>query len=69
LLFTLGSTVLPAAKLTLLALSEVFFAPLWVWIFLDEAVRQQTLMGGSILVLAIIWNIMTDQRRALPTPE
>jgi drug/metabolite transporter (DMT)-like permease len=69
LLFTLGSTVLPAAKLTLLALSEVFFAPLWVWIFLDEAVRQQTLMGGSILVLAIIWNIMTDQRRVLPTPE
>ena len=67
LLFTLGSTVLPAAKLTLLALSEVFFAPLWVWIFLDEAVRQQTLMGGSILVLAIIWNIMADQRRALPT--
>ena len=62
LLFTLGSTALPAAKLTLLSLSEVFFAPLWVWIFLGEAVKSQTLIGGVMLILAIIWNIMTDQK-------
>ena len=60
LLFTLGSRVLPAAKLTLLSLSEVFFAPLWVWIFLGEAVSVQTLIGGGILVLAIVWNIIAE---------
>ena len=60
LLFTLGSRVLPAAKLTLLSLSEVFFAPLWVWIFLGEAVSGQTLIGGGILVLAIVWNIIAE---------
>lgn len=67
LLFTLGSRVLPAAKLTLLSLSEVFFAPLWVWIFLGEGVSGQTLMGGGILVLAIVWNIVADQRLVIPT--
>jgi drug/metabolite transporter (DMT)-like permease len=57
LLFTLGSKSLPAAKMTLLALSEVFFAPLWVWLFLDERIPLQTLIGGSVILLAIIWNL------------
>ena len=58
LLFTIGSKTLPAAKLTLLALSEVFFAPLWVWLFLDETIPLQTLIGGSVILLAIIWNVI-----------
>ena len=57
LLFTLGSKTLPAAKMTLLALSEVFFAPLWVWLFLNERIPLQTLIGGSVILLAIIWNL------------
>ncbi|MDA9949450.1 DMT family transporter [Paracoccaceae bacterium] len=57
LLFTLGSKTLPAAKMTLLALSEVFFAPLWVCLFLDERIPLQTLIGGSVILLAIIWNV------------
>ena len=57
LLFTLGSKTLPAAKMTLLALSEVFFAPLWVWLFLNERIPLQTLIGGSVILLAIIWNV------------
>ena len=58
LLFTLGSRVLTAASLALLSLSEVFFAPLWVWIFLDETIKEHTLLGGGVLLLAIVWNIM-----------
>ena len=58
LLFTVGSKTLPAAKLTLLALSEVFFAPLWVWLFLDEKIPLQTLVGGSVILFAIIWNVV-----------
>ena len=57
LLFTLGSKTLPAAKMTLLALSEVFFAPLWVWLFLNERTPLQTLIGGSVILLAIILNV------------
>ena len=58
LFFTLGSKTLPAAKLTLLALSEVFFAPLWVWLFLDETIPSQTLIGGVFILFAIIWNVV-----------
>ncbi len=68
-LFTLGSRVLPAANLTLLSLSEVFFAPLWVWIFLDETIREQTLLGGGVLLLAIVWNIIADKRQAVPAQK
>ena len=58
LLFTIGSKTLPAAKLTLLALSEVFFAPLWVWLFLDEKIPLQTLLGGSVILIAIMLNVV-----------
>ncbi len=63
LLFTIGSKTLPAAKLTLLALSEVFFAPLWVWLFLDEKIPLQTLIGGSVILFAIIWNVVGKQSK------
>ena len=68
-LFTLGSRVLTAASLALLSLSEVFFAPLWVWIFLDEAINEHTLLGGGILLLAIVWNIIADKRQAVPAQK
>ena len=66
LLFTLGSKTLPAAKMTLLALSEVFFAPLWVWLFLNERIPLQTLIGGSVILLAIIWNVAGKNSQTKP---
>lgn len=55
-LYTLGSRSVPAADLALLAMLEVILGPFWVWIFLGETVNFRTLMGGSILLLAIIFN-------------
>ena len=66
LLFTIGSKTLPAAKLTLLALSEVFFAPLWVWLFLDEKIPMQTLVGGIVILFAIIWNVVGKKSQTKP---
>jgi DME family drug/metabolite transporter len=66
LLFTLGSKTLPAAKMTLLALSEVFFAPLWVWLFLNERIPLQTLIGGIVILLAIIWNVAGKNSQTEP---
>lgn len=65
-LFTIGSKTMPAAKMTLLALSEVFFAPLWVWLFLEEKVPFQTLIGGGIILFAIIWNASGTKPQANP---
>ena len=54
--YTLGSKSVPAAELTLLSLSEVLLGPFWVWLFLGEKASQLTLLGGSLLFAAIIYN-------------
>ena len=56
LLYTLGSKVVPAAQATLLSLVEVLLAPLWVWLLLDETVSRGTLIGGAVLLAAVLLN-------------
>lgn len=54
--YTIGSKVVPAAELTLLSMTEVLLGPIWVWIFIGETVSANILLGGTILMLAIIGN-------------
>ena len=54
LLYTAGSRVVPAAQSTLLSLVEVLLAPVWVWLFLGETVSRGTLIGGAVLLAAVV---------------
>ena len=65
-LYTLGSKTVPAAELTLLSLAEVVLGPLWVWLFIGEVTTQNTLIGGAILLAAIIGNAVSGARRKPP---
>ncbi len=65
-LYTLGSKTVPAAELTLLSMAEVLLGPLWVWLFLGETVTKFTLVGGSILLVAIAGNAISGARRKPP---
>ena len=56
ILFTLGSRVVPAAQATLISLVEVLLAPVWAWAFLNEIVTTGTLIGGSVLLAAVLMN-------------
>ena len=56
ILYTAGSKTVPAAELTLLSLSEVLLGPIWVWLMLGEKATNFTLIGGTILLIAIIYN-------------
>lgn len=56
ILFTLGSRVVPAAQATLISLVEVLLAPVWAWAFLGEDVATDTLIGGAVLLAAVILN-------------
>ena len=56
ILYTAGSKTVPAAELTLLSLSEVLLGPIWVWLILGEKATNFTLIGGTILLIAIIYN-------------
>lgn len=62
-LYTLGSKALRAADLTLLSNLEVLLAPLWVWLFLGETAGQATLIGGLVLLAAVIANGLLGLRR------
>ena len=65
--FTLGSKTVPAAELTLLTLGEVLLAPVWVWLFLGETVGSNMLIGGSVLLGALVINAVSGLRRKPPS--
>ena len=65
-LYTIGSKTLAAADLTLLSLAEVVLGPFWVWFFLGEVASNNTLVGGSILLIAIVANALTGKRKKPP---
>jgi len=64
--YTLGSRTIQAAELALLSLAEVLLGPFWVWIFLGETITLNTLMGGAVLLIAIVGNAVSGKRRNPP---
>jgi drug/metabolite transporter (DMT)-like permease len=51
---TLGARLIPAAQVGLITLLEVALGPLWVWLALDERPGAPTLIGGAVVVAAIV---------------
>lgn len=66
ILYTLGSRSLPAAELALLSLAEVLLGPIWVWLFLNETASTNTIIGGAVLLIAIVGNAVSGKRRKPP---
>lgn len=64
--FTAGAKRLTAAEATLLSLSEVVLAPIWVWLILDETPTEATLIGGAVLLSAMLLQASTGLRRRPP---
>jgi DME family drug/metabolite transporter len=62
-LYTIGSRTLSAAELTLLSLSEPLLAPFWVWLVVAEVPETLTLVGGAILMAAIVFQALAGARR------
>jgi drug/metabolite transporter (DMT)-like permease len=53
-LFTMGSRHLTSVELPLVAMTEPVLAPLWVWMVLGETVGPTTLLGGAIVLGAVM---------------
>ncbi|WP_170327531.1 DMT family transporter [Ruegeria arenilitoris] len=66
ILYTIGSRGLPAAELVLLSLAEVLLGPVWVWLFLGETATVNTLLGGGVLLVAIVGNAISGKRPRPP---
>ena len=54
ILITLASRSVPSAQVPLLALSETALSPLWVWLVVGEVPATATLLGGAIVLAAVI---------------
>ncbi|MCV2874319.1 DMT family transporter [Defluviimonas sp. WL0050] len=65
-IYTVGSRVVGAAELGLLAMVEVMLAPVWVWLILAESASTGTFVGGAILLAAIAFNAATGMRHRPP---
>ncbi len=65
-IYTIGSRIVPAAELSLLAMTEVLLGPFWVWIFVGETAGLLTWIGGAVLLSAIVGNALSGLRRAPP---
>lgn len=62
-LYTFGSKALPTAELTLISSIENILAPIWVWLLLGETASQATLIGGAMVLLAVMGNAVMGARR------
>jgi len=62
----IGARSTPAAVVGLLMLFETLLGPLWVYIFLNEIPPMSVFIGGSIIVIAVIFKTL-EQRNSNPT--
>ena len=51
---TIGSRTTRSVTVGLLMLTETLFAPLWVWLFINETPPISVFIGGSIIILALV---------------
>jgi drug/metabolite transporter (DMT)-like permease len=63
LLITLGTRRVPAAEVPLLALTEVVLAPIWVWLWVSEVPGHLTLLGGAVVLAAVLVQAIVRLRR------
>ena len=64
IVFTAGSRNVPAADLMLISLLEMILAPLWVWLFIAESPASLTMVGGTLVIGAVVAQALVGGRRA-----
>ncbi|NBV03116.1 MAG: DMT family transporter [Acidimicrobiia bacterium] len=67
-LFNLGHRSVPTAQISLLIMTEVVLAPLWVWIWPGETPATATLIGGALVIGAVVYQIASADRVPLRQP-
>ena len=66
-LLTIGARLIPAGQVALITLLEIVLGPLWVWLFLAERPSASTLVGGAIVLGAVLVEV-TAQPEPPPAP-
>jgi len=72
-MFVTGARLIPSALAALISTMEPVFGPVWVWLIHSEVPVPRTLIGGTVVFLAliahIVWQWRQSRRMALPLPN
>ena len=64
-LYTLGARYLHPARAALISALDTPLAPLWVWLAFDQRPAPATIVGGVIVLIAVVANIIGERETAL----
>ena len=67
ILFTAGARLIPVAEAALIAVLESVLGPVWVWLALGETPAPAALLGGAIILGALVVYTALDLRRSVPS--
>jgi drug/metabolite transporter (DMT)-like permease len=64
LLMTVGTRMISATRSALIGSMENPLAPLWVWLAFGELPARGTLIGGGLVMSAVIFDVLIGHRRS-----
>jgi drug/metabolite transporter (DMT)-like permease len=64
IMFTAGVRLIPAADAGLITVLEVIAAPIWVWLAFGENPGLRAVIGGAIVLAAVIFHTLLEKRAA-----
>jgi drug/metabolite transporter (DMT)-like permease len=67
--FTFGSRLLPSGQASLIATLETPLMPFWVWLAFQEVPSVRALIGGALVMGAVIGDIVMDNRSRSATVQ
>ena len=62
IMITIGSQTTPAAVVGVLMLTEAVFGPLWAWLFINEIPPTSVIIGGCIIISAILFEFFFSKK-------
>jgi drug/metabolite transporter, DME family len=62
LIFNRASRKIPAAQMTVFAQTELVLVPVWAFLLLSERPSASTLVGGTLIVVAVVGMALLDVR-------
>lgn len=69
ILYARGARLLPPPETALLSLFEVPLSGVWVWLAFDQRPALQTVVGGGVILVAVMAHLTMSKDRAVQTEE
>ena len=60
---TIGSQTTPAAVVGVLMLTEAVLGPIWAWLFINEIPPSSVIIGGGIIIFAILFEFLFSKKK------